>query len=142
MKNRKLSTALLVVFAVFCMIVGLGIHYYHRISSFQIPEGAEVLGVNVGINDIYGVHISCEEIVKTDMDYEAFDAYMSSDPAFDRFRYTEITYEAEYDNYIIEMSDDYLIDPDEFIDGPPEDGMHYYLVSDDTPYFKFWGHMR
>ena len=37
MKNRKLSTVLLVVFAIFCMIVGLGIHYY--LVSDDTPYG-------------------------------------------------------------------------------------------------------
>lgn len=140
MKGKKILVTIGVGAAVLFVLLmalpyAINLLYYSKINNVMIPENAVAVASKVSMSDIYGVHICAEMVVASELEYNAFVKFIDDYNEDKNICIYEI-----YDDggrYVV-WFDDYNTALVNSIAGKEQEGMHYYLITNNTPYGSFF----
>ena len=135
MKIKKIIKIVLVSIVAMVVIVVFAFksYYYSKINNIKLPEGTRTIKVEISISDVYGYHVCAEKIVETALSWDELSKFVIENNKEENVHIFSIM--KDKSGYQIEW-DDYGIDPD-WIKGKEKEGMNYYLITNNTPYFSW-----
>ena len=141
-KHKKLCIIITVILVIAVVFIGLYLfkdkYYMSHINAISFPDEVKTLEEQVSTSDVYGKHVLAEEIIETELSFDEVSAFVQNSPHGANIHVFEIEFDENGKVMPLEW-DDYGTWVDTF-KGSNEEGVHFYLLNESTPYepFPLW----